>query len=101
MMDLEDEKGARLHEYYRRAVEGHIYIRETLDSLFDILGNQIAHRGSKLRVLELGCHGGFLTQRLVQRWPDLQICVSDESQDLIDIARKRVTERQVTFDCRP
>lgn len=101
MMELEDDKGARLHEYYRQAVDGHIYIRETLDSLFDTLGNQIARRGPKLRVLELGSHGGFLTEQLLQRWPDLRIYVSDENQDLIDIARKRVPERAVTFDCRP
>jgi len=100
-MDLEDERGTRLHEYYRQAVEGHVYIRETLDSLFDTLGNQISRRGTSLRVLELGSHGGFLTERLLKRWPELQICVSDENQDLVDIARKRVPERAVTFDCRP
>ena len=100
-MELDDEKGTRLHEYYRRAVDGHIYIRETLESLFDTLGNQIARRGPKLRVLELGSHGGFLTEQLLQRWPELQICVSDENQDLIAIAQKRVSERAVTFDSRP
>lgn len=101
MTELEDEQGTRLHEYYRRAVAGHIYIRETLQSLFDTLGEHIARRGPTIRVLELGSHGGFLTEQLLQRWPELQICVSDENQQLIDIARKRVTERAVSFDCRP
>lgn len=100
-MAVGDEQARRLHEYYRRAVEGHVYIRETLELLFETVAKWLERAGQKPQLLELGSHGGFVTEALLQRWPDLDIVVSDENAELVDIARARVKPRNVRFDCRP
>jgi SAM-dependent methyltransferase len=100
-MESVDEASRRLHEYYRRAVDGHVYIRETLELLFETVGNRVSRLGPRPRLLELGSHGGFITPSLLQRWPQLEIVVSDENTELVDIARLRVVEPNVRFDCGP
>ena len=100
-MDTGDEHSRRVHEYYRRAVDGHVYIRETLELLFATVAERFAHLGPKPQLLELGSHGGFITEALLQRWPDLDIVVSDENTELVDVARRRLEGRNVRFDSRP
>jgi len=100
-MQSVDEHLRRMHEYYRRAVDGHVYIREALEALLETVGQRIARIAPQPRLLELGSHAGFVTESLLKRWPDLQIVVSDENQELIDMARLRLTERNVRFESGP
>jgi SAM-dependent methyltransferase len=100
-METVDQNVRHVHEYYRRAVDGHVYIRETLDALFETVGNRIARLAPKPLILELGSHGGFITESLLERWPDVRIVVNDEDRELVDIARPRFTERNVSFDGGP
>jgi SAM-dependent methyltransferase len=100
-MESVDENLRRVHEYYRRAVDGHVYIREALEALLETVGQRISRLAPQPRLLELGSHAGFVTESLLKRWPDLQIVVSDENQELIDLARLRLREQNVRFECGP
>lgn len=84
-------------EYYRRAVEGHVYIRETLQAFFEVVGGQVRRCGAQARVLELGSHAGFITQGLVERWPELSIVVSDHDAAAVEIARERSASWNVSY----
>jgi len=100
-MELVDEKFRRLDEYYRRAVEGHVYIRETLEAFYETVGARIARLPSRPRILELGSHAGFITESILQRWPEADIVVNDENVELLEMARKRLAERDVRFERGP
>ncbi len=100
-MELTDENFRRLNEYYRRAVEGHVYIRETLEAIFEAVGARIARLPPQPRILELGSHAGFISEALLQRWPDIDLVVSDENPELVEMARKRLAERNVRFEVGP
>ena len=51
------ENSHRVNEYYRRAMEGHVYIRDTVDTLLATVGRRIEQLeplGRRPRVLEVG-----------------------------------------------
>jgi SAM-dependent methyltransferase len=88
-------------EYYRRAVEGHVYIQSTFDVLFEVVAERVRLFGPRPRVLELGSHAGFITEALLKRWPGLEIVVNDEDEALVGMAKQRLAGQNVRFDGRP
>jgi SAM-dependent methyltransferase len=48
-------------------------------------------------VLELGSHGGFITEGLLSRWPALDVTVTDDDGALVQLARRRLSDRPVRF----
>lgn len=91
----------QVRSYYERAVEGHIWIRETLVALLDKVGTHIAAAGSNPCVLELGSHAGFVTKKLVERWPTTQFHVWDEDQSLVEFAQRSVATDNVHYHTGP
>jgi SAM-dependent methyltransferase len=100
-MDAEVSAVQRASEYYRRAVEGHVYIDATFAALFETIGRHVTRLGERPSLLELGSHAGFVTEGLLGRWPDLDIVVSDEDRELVTIAKQRLSGRNVRFHERP
>ncbi len=96
-MESTSESRHQVNEYYRQVMEGHAYIRETIDALLDALGTCVRRLGRPPRILELGCHAGVSTQWLLERWPDAEIVVQDVRDDLIEMARDRVGAGRVEF----
>ena len=99
-MDLTNQSH-QVNEYYRQVMDGHAYIRETIDALLRTLGARMRRFQRTPRILELGCHAGVSTEWLLERWPEAEIIVQDERQDLIDIARERLGEGRVSFHAGP
>ena len=46
--------------------------------------------GSPRKILEVGCGEGYLTKRLVDKFPNSEIFASDISQEIARVARKRL-----------
>jgi hypothetical protein len=91
----------RVTEYYQRAIAGHVYIRETLDALFETLRARIRGLGRAPRILELGSHAGVITELLLQNWPDAEIVVHDEDEALVSMAQRRLAGRAVRYHTGP
>jgi SAM-dependent methyltransferase len=100
-MDNTDDSYDRLTEYYSRALEGHVFVRETVATLFDVLGRRMQRLGPSPRILELGSHAGITTEWLLQRWPDAEVIVQDENEELIAMSRRRLADRRVEYHTRP
>lgn len=96
-MKAQADRFAKMTEYYRHAIEGHVYIRETLDALFDRLGERLRQLGHDPRVLELGSHAGIVSERLLQRWPNLRLVVYDEDEEILAMSRQRLAGRRVEY----
>jgi methyltransferase family protein len=88
-------------EYYSRVMDGHVYIRETVEAWLSAIGERVRSLGPRPRILELGSHAGILTQTLLTRWPDLEIVVTDDNEELLKLARLRLGDRRVTFHAGP
>jgi hypothetical protein len=84
-------------EYYARALEGHVYIRDTLDTFMAVLAGRVGRLARPPRILELGSHAGIITESLLERWPDASIVISDDDEALIAMSRRRLGQRQVTY----
>jgi SAM-dependent methyltransferase len=91
----------QVNEYYRQVMDGHAYIRETIDALLRTLGARVRRFQRPPRILELGCHAGVSTEWLLERWPEAEIVVQDERDELIDMARERLGDRRVSFHVGP
>ncbi|MEC1722679.1 malonyl-ACP O-methyltransferase BioC [Schinkia azotoformans] len=52
-----------------------------------------------IRILEIGCGTGYLTERLLQRYPHCQITAVDFAPGMIETARKKVNDQRATFIC--
>lgn len=100
-METVIDRREQVNDWYRQMLDGHAYIRETIDVLLDTLGARIRRLGRPPRILELGCHAGISTEWLLERWPEAEIVVQDEHEDLIDIAKERVGARRVEFHVGP
>jgi hypothetical protein len=96
-MEPTDAQYLSITEYYARAMEGHVYIRDTLDAFMAVLAGRVAQLTHPPRILELGSHAGIITASLLERWPDASIVVSDDDDDLVAMSRKRVRGRQVSY----
>lgn len=94
-MNAVDDKQRELSRYYQRAIDGHVYIRDTLDAAFDTLDRRLRTRPGQARVLELGSHAGITSEMLLKRWPSLDLVVHDEDAELVALARQRLAGRGV------
>lgn len=83
--------------YYRRAIEGHVYIRETIDAMLDVVEARVRQLGGAPRVLELGSHAGVITEMLLDRCPGIQVIVSDDNDPSVAVARRRLNGCSVEF----
>jgi SAM-dependent methyltransferase len=91
------DKQRQLTQYYQRAIEGHVYIRDTLDAAFDSLGQRLRSLPGAARVLELGSHAGITTEMLLKRWPNLNLVVHDDDAELVALAQARLAGRGVRY----
>jgi SAM-dependent methyltransferase len=91
----------QISEYYRQVMDGHVYIRDTIDALLDMLGERIRHLGRPPSILELGCHAGVPTEWILERWPNAEITVQDEREELIEMARERLANKRVAYHAGP
>jgi hypothetical protein len=91
----------QVSEYYRRAVEGHVFIRSTFDAFFEAVGRRVNTYGANASVLELGSHAGLVTEGLLRRWPGLRIVVSDDDEALVGLSRLRLAGREVRYRSGP
>ena len=97
-METASEQLERVHDQYRRAAEGHVFIQDTLDAFLETVAARIGEMRTNARVLELGSHAGFITQMLIARWPSLEIAVADgvlgktEPQAAMEREAKRATQ---------
>lgn len=102
-MDMEatSETRQQVNDYYRRVMDGHAYIRETIDALLDVLGARVRRLPHPPRILELGCHAGVTTRWILERWPEAEIVVQDTREDLLAMAEERVGAGRVTLHAGP
>jgi len=100
-MEAVSESRRQVNEYYRQVIDGHVYMRDTIDALLEMLGDRIRKIDRPPRILELGCHAGVTTEWILERWPDAEIVVQDERDDLVDMARERVGEGRAAFHAGP
>lgn len=63
-----------------------------------LLAERLSKQGDIL-ILEIGCGTGYLTERLLQRFPNCQITAVDLAHGMIEMARKRINDKRVTFIC--
>lgn len=118
---MTEEAGRRILAYYQRAVDGHVYLRETIETALAAVAAQVAAKTSamagsskgvkqdRVRILEVGSHSGFLTEQLLARCPEAEIVVQEdeEHRHFVELARQRLgsaggrDERAVTFHVGP
>jgi hypothetical protein len=96
-MEPTEEQYKTVSDYYQRAVDGHVYIRETLDTFLEVLSKRVERLGSAPRILELGSHAGVVTASLLERWPGASILVSDEDPMLVAMSRRRLANCSITY----
>src|SRR5688572_13445430 len=96
-MTLSVEKRAEILGYYARAIEGHVYIRETLDAFLAAMTERVARLGRAPSVLELGSHAGVITSWLLQRWPHLSVLVCDDDAVAVQISREDLAGKTVEY----
>jgi hypothetical protein len=96
-MDPTDAHYLATTEYYARALDGHVYLRETLDAFMAVLAGRAERLAHAPRILELGSHAGFITERLLKCWPDASILVSDDDEALVAMSRRRLGHGAVSY----
>jgi len=87
----------RVADLYRRAMEGHVDIGDTMDALLDAVGERIGRHRPHTRILHLGSHAGVVAETFLRRWPEAVIAIHDEDEDLIAMARRRLAGRSVEY----
>jgi SAM-dependent methyltransferase len=100
-MESTNDRSREVNEYYGRVMDGHVYMRETIDAFLDVLGARIRRLGHAPRILELGCHAGVSTEWILERWPDADVVVQDTRRDLLAMAEERIGAGRVTLHAGP
>lgn len=100
-MDRTDPRYRAISEYYDHAVEGHVYIRETLDLFFRVLGNRAQALNHPPRILELGSHAGVISESLLELWPGSSLIVNDDDETLVAMSRARLDSPDVVYNTGP
>jgi hypothetical protein len=83
--------------YYRRMVEGHVYIRETIEAFLETLGARIERAGTAPHVVELGSHAGFISERIMKRWPRVRLSVVEDNASFVELSQQRLAGHAVAF----
>jgi SAM-dependent methyltransferase len=96
-MDSMTENDLRIEQFYRQMIDGHVFIRESIDALMNRLQRHLEQLGSRPRILELGSHIGIITERILALDPHAEIVVADESEDLVALARRRLEGKSVEY----
>jgi SAM-dependent methyltransferase len=91
-MESTNESHREVSEYYRRVMDGHVYMRDTIGALLEVLG---------ARIRRLGRHAGFTTEWFLERWPDAEIVIQDEREDLLAMVEERIGAGRVTLHAGP
>jgi SAM-dependent methyltransferase len=91
-----DDEYTSVFRYYQRAMEGHVYIRETVEALLEAVGRWLPQFPTPC-VLELGSHAGFVTSLIRERWPNVSILVCDDDESLVAMSRQRLAGRAIAY----
>ena len=100
-MDRTNPQYLAISEYYDHAIEGHVYIRETLDLFFHVLGDRVQALEHRARILELGSHAGVVSASLLERWPGSSLIVNDDDETMVAISRARLDSPHVVYNTGP
>lgn len=95
------ENQRRVNDYYARVMDGHAYIRDTIDALLAAMDRRIRALGRPARILELGCHAGVTGAWFSERWPDAEIVSQDEREELVAMAREKLAGTRVQLQVSP
>jgi SAM-dependent methyltransferase len=87
----------QVREHYERAVAGHVYIRETIDTALERLAAAVQRLETRPRILELGSHAGFLSEQLLERIPSAQLVVWEPDTELLEMSRRRLRRSDVEY----
>lgn len=74
---------------YDKATRAHAFYQEMIGGMIESLKSQIYKTKGKLRILELGCGNGSLTDRLVQL-PNVEILATDVDKNSIKFVKGRL-----------
>jgi len=94
-MDALNVTERELVYYYQRAIEGHVFIRETLDTVLAEICARAGSFAARPRVLELGSHAGITGEALLARAPELELVIYDDDAELVALGRRRLESRGV------
>lgn len=83
--------------YYKRAMEGHVYIQETVDALVDTVCARLSRMSGRPRVLEIGSHAGTISVPLTRRAPSVDLIIAEQNPTLIELSRRRLEARPVQY----
>ncbi|EJQ98606.1 biotin biosynthesis protein BioC [Bacillus cereus MC67] len=72
--------------------------KKMVHSLLSILKRRYSETSS-IRILELGCGTGYVTEQLSKLFPKAQITAVDFAESMITIAKTRQNTENVTFHC--
>lgn len=74
---------------YDRATRAHAFYQEMISGMIKNLENQMSKSKEKLRILEIGCGNGSLTDRLVEL-PNVKILTTDVDKNSIKFVKNRL-----------
>lgn len=77
------------YEQYDRATRSHAFYQEMIDGMIDNLEKQINKSKKILKVLEIGCGNGSLTDRLIQL-SNVDILSTDVDKNSINFVKSRL-----------
>lgn len=100
-MSSTNDSYAQMMEYYRGVMEGHVHIRETIDTLLVAVERRARELGRPPSILELGCHAGVSTEWLLDRCPEAELIVCDEREEVVAATRQRLAGRRVQYHTGP
>lgn len=100
-MASSDETMDGVAEYYEHALEGHVFIRETVNGFLDVLERRVQCVSGSPKILQLGSHAGILTRWILERCPGVSIVVSDDDDELVAMSRERLTSERVSYHAGP
>lgn len=96
-MEPTEEQYQDVLRYYERAMDGHVHIRETVDTFLETLGAWLEEGDPPNCILELGSHAGFITSRIRERWPHVPVLICEDDESLVAMSRRRLADETVAY----
>jgi malonyl-CoA O-methyltransferase len=84
---IRDSFSAYAEQYHQEAHLQKVCAECLVDQLSDIKGN----------ILEIGCGTGFVTEKLIKKFPSTQILATDLSESMLRVCQTNIKSSQVTF----